>query len=140
MFGYLNNIYKFLNGSKHKPRIQVVYRLVKRSQKPWINPLFRLPSTIAFAMGERIVWQYRNSTDDKWKDMPKEYSDKHEVKYLRGEWNFEYDVHYGKDGEKTYHYVIDLNAMTQTNMKTRTVRRLRRHIRSAENDEFSNSD
>ena len=75
---------------------------------------------------EIVGWQYRNSTDTEWKDMPQEYSWKHEDKQQRGVQNFEYDVKYCRNEENTYHYCVDLNEMTQTNTKTGTVRRLRR--------------
>ena len=86
-------------------------------------------------MTECVVWQYRNSTDEFWKDMPVEYTLKHESKYQRNVMNFEYVVHYGKNKSKSYNYVIDLNDMTQTNMNTGKVRRLRRYERVLEDAE-----
>ena len=67
--------------------------------------------------------------------MPAEYIRKHEDKYQRNVMNFEYVVHYGKNKAKSYNYVIDLNDMTQTNMDTGTVRRLRRYERVLEDSE-----
>ena len=59
--------------------------------------------------------------------MPPEYTAKHENKLNRQVMDFEYDVYYGPGKSKKYHYLVDLNAMTQTNMNTGTVRRLRRY-------------
>ena len=67
--------------------------------------------------------------------MPEEYTLKHEGKYQRNVMNFEYVVHYGKNKSKSYNYVVDLNDMTQTNMNTGKVRRLRRYERVLEDTE-----
>ena len=59
--------------------------------------------------------------------MPTFYARKHENKYQRNVWEFEYDVQYAH-GTKTYNYRVDLQSMTQTNLNTNKVRKIRRLV------------
>ena len=74
-------------------------------------------------IGTWYYWQYRNSANTAWVDMPNVYSEQHETKFCDGVKDFEYDVpYYGG----TYHYSVCFEAMTQTNIKTQKIRAIRR--------------
>ena len=75
---------------------------------------------------KKVTWQYRNSTDEYWKDMPANYSDFHEREFLADKYFMTYNCQYGKDKDKNYHYKVDLNNFEQLNINTGKIRRLRR--------------
>ena len=76
---------------------------------------------------QSAFWQFRDSTDVVWYDMPQFYSDLHEEKYQADVVEFEYDVWYAR-GTKCFHYCINFEAMTQRNMSRGKVRRIRRAL------------
>ena len=72
-----------------------------------------------------VHWQYQADGGDGWKTMPDFYSQLHEQEYQASAKRFEYDVPYAK-GTKSYHYIVNFEAMTQTNERKGTVRKIRR--------------
>ena len=77
---------------------------------------------------EKVTWEYANHDNSGWKKMPKFYSDLHEENSRINNFAFEYDVQYGRNKEKNYHYVVDLTNWLQTNTNTGKVRRIRRVV------------
>ena len=83
-------------------------------------------ATSSFEILPRVTWEYTNSTGDEWRSMDRSYSQQHEEHFNRGDLTFEYDFKFGKHKRKVYEYVVDFVDMTQTNITTGTVRRIRR--------------
>ena len=87
-----------------------------------------IPTSLDLAVVSEVVkWQYRDSEDLAWKNMPTFYSDLHELNLKNNVAVFEYDVQYAK-GTKNYHYRVCLESMTQTNENTNKIRRILRVV------------
>jgi len=77
---------------------------------------------------EKVTWEYANDDNSGWKKMSTFYSDLHEENWTSNNFAFQYDVQYGPNNEKNYHYVVDLTNWLQTNTNTGKVRRIRRAV------------
>ena len=74
----------------------------------------------------KFTWEYRDSKDEYWKDMPDWCSNLHEQEFQANKYWMTYNYQFGKNRDKNYEYKVDLNNFEQTNCNTGTIRRIRR--------------
>ena len=79
---------------------------------------------------ERVCWLFRNNRNV-WTNMPTFYRHLHEKKLQQCVCEFEYEVSYA-DGTQSYRYLVCFDSMTQTNVNTNTIRRIKRLVLNEE--------
>ena len=79
-------------------------------------------------MAQQIVWQYESEFRGSWKDMDAKYAQMYEAVSCGEKHDvMTYSVPYA-GGQRSYQYEVDFRAMTQKNLITGTVRKIRRLI------------
>ena len=74
-------------------------------------------------------WQYWESPEKTWCNMDKQFCILHDKVVRQGYRVFEYD--YQRRNGSFFHYVVNLEKMTQMNAMTHTCRQIRRLVESA---------